>query len=72
MTMKRKPRNTAKTGRQDRSDSKSRFFADVVATIKQAQLRAAQNVNKELVTLYWQAEYISRKLASSEWGRRCG
>lgn len=41
----------------------------VVSLIQAARQRAYQAVNAELVNLYWQVgEYISRKLASAEWG----
>jgi predicted nuclease of restriction endonuclease-like (RecB) superfamily len=44
-------------------------FAEVVALIEAARGRAYQAVNAELVSLYWQlGEYISRKIASAEWG----
>lgn len=44
-------------------------FAEVVQLIEQARQRAYQAVNTELVGLYWQiGEYISGKLAASEWG----
>ena len=44
-------------------------FAEVVTLIQAARQRAYQAVNAELVGLYWQVgEYISRKLASAEWG----
>jgi hypothetical protein len=44
-------------------------FSEILHLIQSARQRAYQAVNTELVTLYWQVgEYISRKLASSEWG----
>lgn len=44
-------------------------FDEVVTLIQAARGRAYQAVNAELVGLYWQVgEYISRKLASAEWG----
>jgi len=44
-------------------------FAEVLELIRAARGRAHQAVNTELVGLYWQVgEYISRKLASAEWG----
>lgn len=44
-------------------------FAEVVSLIEAARSRAYQAVNTELVSLYWQlGEYISRKIASAEWG----
>jgi len=44
-------------------------FSEVLKLIQSARQRAYQAVNSELVNLYWQVgEFISRKLASSEWG----
>jgi len=44
-------------------------FDELVTLIKASRQRAFQAVNAELVGLYWQVgEYISRKLASAEWG----
>jgi predicted nuclease of restriction endonuclease-like (RecB) superfamily len=44
-------------------------FAEVIALIEAARGRVYQAVNSELVTLYWRlGEYISRKIASAEWG----
>lgn len=44
-------------------------FDEVVGLIEQARQRAYQAVNTELVALYWRiGEYISGKLAASEWG----
>jgi len=44
-------------------------FDEVVALIEAARVRAYEAVNSELVTLYVQlGEYISRKIASAEWG----
>jgi predicted nuclease of restriction endonuclease-like (RecB) superfamily len=44
-------------------------FDEVLSLIDAARRRAYQAINAELVTLYWQVgEYISRKLASAEWG----
>ncbi len=44
-------------------------FTEVVELIAAARSRAYQAVNAELVSLYWQlGEYISRKIASAEWG----
>ncbi|MFH1283803.1 MAG: PDDEXK nuclease domain-containing protein [bacterium] len=44
-------------------------FAEVVKMIHQARYNAIKNVNTELVKLYWSiGEYISKKLASAEWG----
>jgi predicted nuclease of restriction endonuclease-like (RecB) superfamily len=47
----------------------SKGFDEVLALIEAARGRAYQAVNTELVGLYWQlGEYISRKIASAEWG----
>lgn len=47
----------------------ARRFDEVLALIEAARRRAYQAVNAELVSLYWQlGEYISRKIASAEWG----
>ena len=44
-------------------------FTEVLHLIQSARQRALQAVNTELVELYWQVgEYISRKIASAEWG----
>lgn len=44
-------------------------FDEVVALIESARARAYEAVNSELVSLYWQlGEYISKKIASAEWG----
>jgi predicted nuclease of restriction endonuclease-like (RecB) superfamily len=44
-------------------------FAEVVAMIESARVRAVAAVNHELVGLYWQlGEYISRKIESAAWG----
>ena len=53
-------------GVADRGDER---FAEVVALIEVARGRAYQAVNGELVTQYWElGGYISRKIASAEWG----
>lgn len=50
-------------------DGGDRRFAEVVALIEAARGRAYQAVNAELVAHYWElGEYISRKIASAEWG----
>ncbi|MDY7231718.1 PDDEXK nuclease domain-containing protein [Hyalangium rubrum] len=57
------PRSRRLTGDEDTR------FAEVIALIEAARGRAYQAVNAELVSLYWQlGEYISRKIASAEWG----
>jgi predicted nuclease of restriction endonuclease-like (RecB) superfamily len=44
-------------------------FDEVLSLIEAARRRAYQAVNAGLVSLYWQlGEYISRKIASAEWG----
>lgn len=46
-----------------------RRFAEVIALIEAARRRAYEAVNTELVAHYWElGEYISRKIASAEWG----
>ena len=46
-----------------------RGFVEVRELILNARRKALQAVNTELVALYWQVgEYISRKIASAEWG----
>lgn len=44
-------------------------FSEVVQLIAAARQRAFQSVNTTLIDLYWQVgQYISRRLASAEWG----
>ncbi|MBN8469544.1 DUF1016 family protein [Corallococcus exiguus] len=44
-------------------------FAEIIVLIEAARRRAYQAVNTELVAHYWElGEYISRKIASAEWG----
>jgi predicted nuclease of restriction endonuclease-like (RecB) superfamily len=44
-------------------------FAEIIALIEAARRRVFQSVNAELVQHYWQlGEYLSRKLATAEWG----
>jgi predicted nuclease of restriction endonuclease-like (RecB) superfamily len=44
-------------------------FADIIQLIKQSRTNAIKSVNAELITLYWNiGEYISKKIAQSEWG----
>jgi len=44
-------------------------FGEIAALIQSARQRAYRAVNAELVGLYWQVgEYISKKIASAEWG----
>ena len=46
-----------------------RGFSEVADLIAAAQRRAFQAVNTTLIDLYWQVgEYISRKIATTEWG----
>lgn len=50
-------------------DSGSARFAEVIALIEAARQRAYLAVNTELVAHYWElGGYISRKIASAEWG----
>jgi len=47
----------------------ARKFDEVLALIEAARRRAYQAINTELVDLYWDlGEYISKKIASAEWG----
>jgi predicted nuclease of restriction endonuclease-like (RecB) superfamily len=47
----------------------ARQFDEVLALIDAARRRAYQAVNTELVGLYWElGAYISKKIASAEWG----
>jgi predicted nuclease of restriction endonuclease-like (RecB) superfamily len=49
--------------------AKAGRFDEVLSLIAAARQRAYQAVNSELVGLYWElGGYISRKLASAEWG----
>ncbi|WP_211483891.1 PDDEXK nuclease domain-containing protein [Corallococcus exiguus] len=44
-------------------------FAEIIVLIEAARRRAYQAVNTALVAHYWElGEYISRKIASAEWG----
>ena len=44
-------------------------FAEVAALIEGARARSYHAVNTELIDLYWHiGEYISRKIATAEWG----
>jgi predicted nuclease of restriction endonuclease-like (RecB) superfamily len=45
-------------------------FANVVALIEKARLRAAQSVNTVLTDLYWDVgEYLSLKIETDGWGK---
>ena len=70
-----KPANTKATAltvpraRPDAVDRGDMRFAEVIGLIEAARRRAYQAVNAELVAHYWElGEYISRKIASAEWG----
>lgn len=55
--------------KSDSSNPVDSAFTEVVNLIQTARQRAYLAVNAEMVGLYWQVgEYISRKLASAEWG----
>lgn len=44
-------------------------FTDIIQLIKQSRTNAIKAVNAELINLYWNiGEYISKKIAKSEWG----
>lgn len=58
---------TKKTSRP--SEAIDHRFVEVIGLIESARTRAFQAVNSELVELYWKlGEYISKKIASAEWG----
>ncbi len=64
----RKPAGVA-APRTSKTLEPARRFDEVLALIDAARRRAYQAVNAELVSLYWQlGEYISKKIASAEWG----
>lgn len=55
--------------RRSTTPAHARKFDEVLSLIEAARRRAYQAVNAELVSLYWQlGEYVSRKIASAEWG----
>jgi predicted nuclease of restriction endonuclease-like (RecB) superfamily len=55
--------------RQLPARAKGGKFDEVLSLIAAARQRAQQSVNAELVGLYWElGGYISRKIASAEWG----
>jgi predicted nuclease of restriction endonuclease-like (RecB) superfamily len=59
-------RRLPKAGVVDQGDER---FAEIIALIEAARRRVFQTVNAELVEHYWQiGEYLSRKLATAEWG----
>ena len=44
-------------------------FTEIIQLIKQSRTNAIKAVNAELINLYWNiGEYISKKIAQSEWG----
>src|SRR5262245_29097930 len=62
-------RNAVATRSRSATPAPARDFDEVLALIEAARRRAYQAVNSELVSLYWQlGEYISKKIASAEWG----
>lgn len=67
-TVRNASENVAKR-RASPAFASAREFDEVLALIEAARRRAYQAVNTELVGLYWQlGEYISKKIASAEWG----
>ena len=45
-------------------------FSEVSALILAARNKSIQNVNRELINLYWQVgEYIASKVRTSDWGK---
>ncbi|MBX3215751.1 MAG: DUF1016 family protein [Labilithrix sp.] len=67
-------KSPAKVGEQrivakPRQAARAAKFDEVLALIDSARRRAYQAVNSELVGLYWElGGYISKKIASAEWG----
>jgi len=50
---------------------KQQQFAEIIGLIKQAQFRAVQSVNTELINLYWNVgAYITQQLANAVWGEK--
>lgn len=46
-------------------------FLNVIALIKQSRANALKSVNTEMINLYWNVgAYISRKIASANWGEK--
>ena len=67
--MKKKAAKAKTTALTRSATAPDAAFGEVLHLIQAAKQRAYQAVNAELVALYWQVgEYISRKLASAEWG----
>lgn len=65
----RSPKKVAPVVRQTSVRAEAGRFDEVLALIAAARQRAYQSVNVELVGLYWElGGYISRKIASAEWG----
>jgi hypothetical protein len=45
-------------------------FDEILVAIHKAKSRAYQNLNRELINLYWQiGEYISSKVSTKLWGK---
>jgi len=66
---KRPPNGPATLATKSSSRTKAGRFDEVLLLIAAARQRAYQAVNTELVSLYWElGGYISRKIASAEWG----
>lgn len=66
---KPRPKKVSPLVRQSTASRPAGRFDEVLALIEAARSRAYQAVNTELVILYWElGEYISRKIASAEWG----
>lgn len=53
------------------TDSLQPQFAEVLTLIKTSQQRIIATANQELIKLYWSVgKYISKHLATSEWGQK--
>jgi hypothetical protein len=45
-------------------------FSEIVLWIEQTKQQTIQNINRNLINLYWQiGEYISQKVNNAEWGK---
>ena len=54
---------------QTQRDMQEPGFGEVAAMIQQARQQATQQVNRQLIELYWQiGAYITQKLEQAEWG----
>ena len=45
-------------------------FSEVLSIIQESQSRVIQNINRDLIHLYWQVgEYVSNKTLQAGWGK---